>query len=213
MASARAISTTCWSATDKLPHRHVERQVGAAQQFQRAGERARAGAARRTSPKRPLLLAEHDVFDHGQIRGQVQLLIDHGHAGRAGGVRTVRSVAAAGQFHLARVGRDRAAQESSSACSCRRRFRRSGPAPRRREPRARRRASARVAPKLLLTSDIRSSAVCHGDVDGRQSACSGSSSFLISGLFMFSGVAITSPVGIRFSTFSPRRCATSVLTL
>ena len=38
-----------------------------------------------------------------------------------------------------------------------------------------------------------------------QSACSGSSSFLISGSFMFSGVASASPVAIRFSTCWPAR--------
>ena len=41
---------------------------------------------------------------------------------------------------------------------------------------------------------------------------SGASSGLIVGSFIFSGVAITSPVLIRFSTFWPSRCSTIALT-
>ncbi len=71
--------------------------------------------------------------------------------------------------------------------------------------------SARVGPKLLLMSDIRNSAVCMGKSVG-QSAWGGWSSFLISGSSMFSVVAITSPVSMRFSTGSPCRCATMAFT-
>ncbi len=86
----------------------------------------------RTRPSRRCFLAEHDVFDDAQVGRQVQFLIDHGHAGQSRGVRTAGSVACAGQFHPAAIRRHGAAENLSSACSCRRRFRRSGPALRRR---------------------------------------------------------------------------------
>ena len=73
-------------------------------------------------------------------------------------------------------------------------------------------ATATVAPNALRTPSIWKRGAAAGLVHFSHFERSGLSSSFIAGSSMFSFVAMCTPVSIRFSTFSPLMCETSVLT-
>ena len=81
--SARAISTSCCWAMVSCPDRGVERHLRLANFLQRSlGQAAALAVADPT--KRRWLPAQQDIFLHGKIGCEVQLLIYHRHAAFAG---------------------------------------------------------------------------------------------------------------------------------
>ena len=74
----------------------------------RASLAALRGAIDHAPPR--VLLPEHDVLFHAQVLGQIQFLVNHGHAGQPSGMRDRGGVALAGEFHAAVIGRVGAAE-------------------------------------------------------------------------------------------------------
>ena len=94
--------------------------------------RARRTSPQRTSGPRRRLHAEQDVLHHRQVRRERQLLVDHRHAGPAGVERVAQARRAGRRATSARRRAGARRTAPSSACSCRRRFRRRARALRRR---------------------------------------------------------------------------------
>src|SRR3954449_6176130 len=123
MASALAISTRCWAATDRLP----ARRAGATARPTRPGRAGARRAARAAGggdvepdaleqlARLPLLgaaddqpevgglVAEHEVLGDAQVRGERELLVDHGDPQLLGVARAVEAHLLALQLDVAVV--------------------------------------------------------------------------------------------------------------
>ena len=94
----------------KRAHRRIRRQVAVAEFRERAPRRVAHRAAPQPAETRRLR-AEHDVLGHGQIRREVQLLVDHRHSRAPRLVRIARRKRRAVQRDAPRVRLVRAAED------------------------------------------------------------------------------------------------------
>ena len=157
------------------------------------------------------LHAEADVLHHGQMRRERELLVNHRDAGAARIDRLARFVRTAVEAHDPGVRPERARQDGHQCALA------GAVLPDQRTHLTRRhveidpgdgdRRPERLAHAFHLEAR-RGGRLVHFSHFER----SGLSSSFIAGSSMFSFVAMCTPVSIRFSTFSPLMCPTSVLT-
>ena len=144
--SARAISTICFCAVDRLPARRARIDIEAgAETAQNLRGPALGFAARVEETGRPRLVAEQHVFRDAQLGHDHQLLEDGNDAVAAGIARRRELHVVSADANAALVRAACRPTGCGSASTCRHRSRRPAHAPRRREDRARRRA-ARARP-------------------------------------------------------------------
>ena len=92
----------------QTPRRTIERQDDV--QLGKHGRRLCGGGSAIEEHAAPRLDAEHDIFDHTQIRNQVELLIDHPDAEPLGRPWSVDDDGATVERNLAGIGRQRAGE-------------------------------------------------------------------------------------------------------
>ncbi len=190
----------------------VERDLGVADELEGLADLPPHGLA--VEPARRVdLAAEHDVLLDRHVRGQGELLVDHGHASAQAVEGGGRGVGTPVELHPAGVGGQGAAEDLHQGALAGAVLADEGVdlAPAELEADAVKgpgRAEALAHPGHAEDGGCRGSGGHQSSIRER----SGERRVRISGASMFSSVARTTPVSMTFSTVSPRRWATIVLT-